>query len=224
MGPCSTSTSCSSALPSVSRGPGVLRRGHDPGDAPSPTASRGCCGPSLRCWRSRSRSTTASGSQALLTFTVGFGPLVVFAASFVNPKSVWKLGRLDYTCGALSVARHDRVGRHPPGSRGAGRRGRRRRAGGAAHPRQVVAATRSPRAPASTSGRVINAVITLLTVQALLRVRRDVPALHRGARLRRERVGRRPTRSPRREPRCERRGGCRAPAAPTASACSDVEQ
>ncbi|HEY5026405.1 MAG TPA: hypothetical protein VII76_15620 [Acidimicrobiales bacterium] len=43
------------------------------------------------------------GLQSLLTFTVGFGPLVVFVASFVNRKSVWKLGPLDYTCGALSV-------------------------------------------------------------------------------------------------------------------------
>lgn len=43
------------------------------------------------------------GLQSLLTFTVGFGPLLVFGASFVNPKSVWKLSRLDYTCGALSV-------------------------------------------------------------------------------------------------------------------------
>ena len=43
------------------------------------------------------------GLRALLTFTVGFGPLLVFGASFVNPKSVWKLGRLDYTCGALSI-------------------------------------------------------------------------------------------------------------------------
>lgn len=43
------------------------------------------------------------GLQALLTFTVGFGPLVVFCASFVNRKAVWKLGPLDYTCGALSV-------------------------------------------------------------------------------------------------------------------------
>jgi hypothetical protein len=44
------------------------------------------------------------GLESVLTFTVGFGPLVVFAASFVNPKSVWKLSRLDYLCGALSVA------------------------------------------------------------------------------------------------------------------------
>lgn len=43
------------------------------------------------------------GLQSLLTFAVGFGPLVVFVASFVNRRSVWKLGRLDYICGALSV-------------------------------------------------------------------------------------------------------------------------
>jgi hypothetical protein len=43
------------------------------------------------------------GLQALMTFIVGFGPLVVFVASFVNPRSVWKLGPLDYTCGAMSV-------------------------------------------------------------------------------------------------------------------------
>jgi hypothetical protein len=43
------------------------------------------------------------GLQSLLTFTVGFGPLMVFVASFVNPKSVWNLTRLDYICGALSL-------------------------------------------------------------------------------------------------------------------------
>lgn len=43
------------------------------------------------------------GLRSLLTFTVGFGPLVVFGASFVNPRSVWKLTRLDYVCGALSI-------------------------------------------------------------------------------------------------------------------------
>jgi hypothetical protein len=44
------------------------------------------------------------GLQSLLTFTVGFGPLVVFCASFANRNAVWKLGPLDYTCGAMSVA------------------------------------------------------------------------------------------------------------------------
>jgi hypothetical protein len=44
------------------------------------------------------------GLQSLMTFMVGFGPLVVFAASFVNRQSLWKLRPLDYTCGALSIA------------------------------------------------------------------------------------------------------------------------
>jgi len=44
------------------------------------------------------------GLRSLMTFVVGFGPLVVFMASFVNRRSVWRLGLLDYTCGALSVA------------------------------------------------------------------------------------------------------------------------
>jgi len=43
------------------------------------------------------------GLRSLMTFIVGFGPLVVFGASFVNPSSVWKLGSLDYACGLLSV-------------------------------------------------------------------------------------------------------------------------
>ena len=41
--------------------------------------------------------------QALLTFTAGFIPLVIFVASFVNKKSYWRLGRLDLSCGALSL-------------------------------------------------------------------------------------------------------------------------
>jgi hypothetical protein len=48
--------------------------------------------------------TNASvGLRSLMTFMVGFGPLVVFAASFVNRKAVWKLGVFDYVCGALSI-------------------------------------------------------------------------------------------------------------------------
>lgn len=43
------------------------------------------------------------GIQSLMTFMVGFGPLLVFIASFVNKKSVWRLTRLDLTCGALSL-------------------------------------------------------------------------------------------------------------------------
>ena len=43
------------------------------------------------------------GLQSLLAFTVGFGPLLVFIASFVNKKSEWKLGKLDYICASLSL-------------------------------------------------------------------------------------------------------------------------
>jgi hypothetical protein len=39
----------------------------------------------------------------LPVFMAGFGPLLVLIASFVNPKSYWKLGTLDYTCGLFSV-------------------------------------------------------------------------------------------------------------------------
>jgi hypothetical protein len=43
------------------------------------------------------------GLRALPTFMIGFMPLLVFAASFVNPASVWKIRRFDYGCGAISV-------------------------------------------------------------------------------------------------------------------------
>ena len=43
------------------------------------------------------------GVQSLTTFIVGFIPLVVFIASFVNRKAVWKLGVFDFICGLLSV-------------------------------------------------------------------------------------------------------------------------
>lgn len=43
------------------------------------------------------------GLQALMTFMVGFNPLCVFFASFVNKKSEWKLGRLDFICGFISL-------------------------------------------------------------------------------------------------------------------------
>jgi hypothetical protein len=43
------------------------------------------------------------GIQSLLTFAVGFGPLMVFTASFVNRKSVWRLTAFDMVCGALSL-------------------------------------------------------------------------------------------------------------------------
>jgi hypothetical protein len=44
------------------------------------------------------------GLRTLTTFMLGFIPLLVFVASFHAPGAVWKIGRLDYVCGALSVA------------------------------------------------------------------------------------------------------------------------
>ena len=36
-------------------------------------------------------------------FMVGFGPLLIFIASFFNPKAYWKLGTFDYVSGALAI-------------------------------------------------------------------------------------------------------------------------
>lgn len=44
------------------------------------------------------------GYASLMTFLVGFNPAVIFLASFLNRKSVWKLGPFDYLCGIFSVA------------------------------------------------------------------------------------------------------------------------
>jgi hypothetical protein len=41
--------------------------------------------------------------DGLMTFMVGFGPLLIFIASFFNKKSVWKITRFDMICGALSL-------------------------------------------------------------------------------------------------------------------------
>jgi hypothetical protein len=43
------------------------------------------------------------GLRALPTFMVGFMPLLVFVASFHNRGAVWKIRRIDYACGAMSV-------------------------------------------------------------------------------------------------------------------------
>jgi hypothetical protein len=40
------------------------------------------------------------GIQALMTFIVGFLPLTIFIASFVNKKAVWNLTGFDLICGA----------------------------------------------------------------------------------------------------------------------------
>lgn len=47
--------------------------------------------------------STGSKISSLPVFMAGFGPLIVFAASFVNKKSYWKLERFDYFCGLFSV-------------------------------------------------------------------------------------------------------------------------
>ncbi|MCL4354415.1 hypothetical protein M1349_02995 [Patescibacteria group bacterium] len=43
------------------------------------------------------------GIQSLMTFMVGFGPLLVLFASFINKKSFWKITLFDIFCGALSL-------------------------------------------------------------------------------------------------------------------------
>src|SRR6202044_885845 len=45
-----------------------------------------------------------AGLRALPTFMVGFMPLLIFVASFHNSASVWKVRRIDYACGSVSVA------------------------------------------------------------------------------------------------------------------------
>lgn len=43
------------------------------------------------------------GLESLMTFSVGFLPLLIFLATFINKKSEWKLSKFDLVCGALSV-------------------------------------------------------------------------------------------------------------------------
>jgi len=43
------------------------------------------------------------GAEAWATFIVGFLPILVFAASFVNKKAYWEITKLDYICGSLSI-------------------------------------------------------------------------------------------------------------------------
>jgi hypothetical protein len=42
------------------------------------------------------------GLRSLMTFIVGFGPLLILIASFVNPHAYWRLGPFDLACGVLS--------------------------------------------------------------------------------------------------------------------------
>ncbi len=43
------------------------------------------------------------GIQSLLTFIVGFNPLLIFIASFVNKKAYWELRKADYVCAVLAI-------------------------------------------------------------------------------------------------------------------------
>lgn len=43
------------------------------------------------------------GIQSLTTFMVGFTPLLIFLASFVNKKAYWKITNFDMLCGTLSI-------------------------------------------------------------------------------------------------------------------------
>lgn len=43
------------------------------------------------------------GWPVIMTFMVGFGPLIIFLASFVNKKAYWQITKLDIVCGAISV-------------------------------------------------------------------------------------------------------------------------
>lgn len=43
------------------------------------------------------------GMQSLLAFVVGFWPLLMLLASFVNKKAEWKITKFDIICGGLSL-------------------------------------------------------------------------------------------------------------------------
>jgi hypothetical protein len=43
------------------------------------------------------------GLVSLMTFSTGFLPITIFAASFVNKKAEWKITRFDLVCGCLSI-------------------------------------------------------------------------------------------------------------------------
>lgn len=43
------------------------------------------------------------GLVSLMTFMIGFGPILIFLASFLNKKSDWKITKFDIFCGILSL-------------------------------------------------------------------------------------------------------------------------
>lgn len=44
------------------------------------------------------------GLSSIMTLSVGVGPALIFAASFVNSSSYWRISRFDVCCGLVSVA------------------------------------------------------------------------------------------------------------------------
>ena len=44
------------------------------------------------------------GLASLMTLALGLVPMVVLAASFMNPGGVWQIDRIDIACGAVSIA------------------------------------------------------------------------------------------------------------------------
>lgn len=43
------------------------------------------------------------GMIALMTFAVGFGPLIIFITSFINKKAYWKITKFDIICACFSI-------------------------------------------------------------------------------------------------------------------------
>lgn len=43
------------------------------------------------------------GLTALMTFMAGFNPTMIVLASFINKKSYWKLNKMDYVYGSISI-------------------------------------------------------------------------------------------------------------------------
>lgn len=44
------------------------------------------------------------GLPAVMTFMVGFNPLLILISSFANPRSAWQVTKFDLACGGLSLA------------------------------------------------------------------------------------------------------------------------
>lgn len=44
------------------------------------------------------------GLPAVMTLSIGLGPALIFASSFVNPTAYWRISGFDLGCGAVSVA------------------------------------------------------------------------------------------------------------------------